>query len=54
MLTELDRNKDQLQLKGFAKPFFIQYRLEDIEDYQTRADFGSSLGVATGISGWRG
>ena len=44
MLTELDRNKDQLQLKGFAKPFFIQYRLEDIEDYQTRADFGSSLG----------
>jgi predicted Zn-dependent protease len=44
MLTELDRNKDQLQLKGFAKPFFIQYRLEDIEDYQTRADFGASLG----------
>ncbi len=44
MLTELDRNKDQLQLKGFAKPFFIQYRLEDIEDFQTRADFGSSIG----------
>ena len=44
MLTELDRNKEQLQLKGFAKPFFIQYRIEDIEDYQTRADFGSSIG----------
>jgi TldD protein len=44
MLTELDRNKEQLQLKGFAKPFFILYRLEDIEDYQTRADFGSGLG----------
>jgi len=43
MLTELDRNKDQLQLKGFAKPFFIQYRIEDIEDYQTQADFGASL-----------
>jgi predicted Zn-dependent protease len=44
MLTELDRNKEQLQLKGFAKPFFILYRLEDIEDYQTRADFGSTVG----------
>jgi len=44
MLTELDRNRDQLQLKGFEKPFFIQYRIEDIEDYQTRADFGASVG----------
>ena len=44
MLAELDRNKSQLQLKGFEKPFFIQYRLEEIEDYQTRADFGASLG----------
>lgn len=44
MLTELDRNRDQLQLKGFEKPFFIQYRIEDIEDYQTKADFGASVG----------
>ena len=44
MLAELDRNRDQLQLKGFEKPFFIQYRIEDIEDFQTRADFGASLG----------
>jgi predicted Zn-dependent protease len=44
MLTELDRNKDQLQLKGFAKPFFLQYRLEDIDDYQAKADFGASVG----------
>ena len=44
MLAELDRNRDQLQLKGFEKPFFIQYRIEDIEDYQTRADFGASVG----------
>jgi predicted Zn-dependent protease len=44
MLTELDRNKDQLQLKGFEKPFFIQYRIEDIEDYQTKGDFGASVG----------
>ena len=45
MLTELDRNRDQLQLKGFEKPFFIQYRIEDIEDYQTKADFGASVGA---------
>ncbi|HEY9127454.1 MAG TPA: metallopeptidase TldD-related protein [Acidobacteriaceae bacterium] len=44
MLTELDRNRDHLQLKDFAKPFFIQYRLEDIEDYQAKSDFGASLG----------
>jgi len=44
MLAELDRSKDQLQLKGFEKPFFIQYRIEDIEDYQIKSDFGASVG----------
>ena len=33
MLDELDRSMSQLQLQGFAKPFFIQYRIEDVEDY---------------------
>jgi hypothetical protein len=44
MLTELDRSREQLQLKGFQKPFFLQYRIEDIEDFQTKGDFGSSVG----------
>jgi len=44
MLTELDRSRDQLQLKGFEKPFFLQYRIEDIEDFQTKGDFGASVG----------
>jgi predicted Zn-dependent protease len=44
MLAELDRSKNELQLKGFQKPFFIQYRMEDIEDFQTRGDFGASVG----------
>jgi predicted Zn-dependent protease len=44
MLTELDRNRDHLQLQGFQKPFFIQYRIEDIEDYQVKGDFGASVG----------
>ncbi len=34
----------QLQLKGFAKPFFIQYRLEEVDDFQTTAEYGSSEG----------
>jgi len=44
MLEELDRSVSQLQLPGFAKPFFIQYRIEEVEDYSTKADFGSSEG----------
>jgi predicted Zn-dependent protease len=44
MLTELDRSMTQLQLKGFEKPYFIQYRIEDVDDYQTKAEFGASEG----------
>jgi TldD protein len=44
MLTELDRSKTDLQLKDFAKPFFIQYRIEDIDDYETKAEFGAPEG----------
>jgi predicted Zn-dependent protease len=45
MLTELDRSMSQLQLPGFAKPFFIQYRIEDVDDYETKAEFGASEGA---------
>lgn len=44
MLTELERSMSRLQLKDFAKPFFIQYRIEEIDDFQTQAEFGSSEG----------
>ncbi len=44
MLTELDRSMSQLQLPGFAKPFFIQYRIEDVDDLETKAEFGASEG----------
>jgi predicted Zn-dependent protease len=44
MLTELDRSMSQMQLPGFAKPFFIQYRIEEVDDFTTRADFGASEG----------
>jgi predicted Zn-dependent protease len=45
MLTELDRSQTQLQLKGFEKPFYIQYRIEDVDDFETKAAFGASQGV---------
>ena len=44
MLTEMDRSMSQLQLKGFAKPFFIQYRIEDVEDFVIKAEFGATEG----------
>jgi predicted Zn-dependent protease len=43
MLEELDRSKSQLQLQGFEKPFFIQYRIEDVDDFTTRSAFGASV-----------
>ncbi len=46
MLTELDRSMSQLQLPGFAKPFFIQYRISEVDDFTTKADFGSSEGFS--------
>jgi len=44
MLQELDRSKNDLQLKGFEKPFFIQYRIEDVSTFDTRAEYGASEG----------
>ena len=44
MLTELDRSKNQLQLKDVARPFFIQYRIEEIDRFETHAQFGSTTG----------
>lgn len=44
MLAELDRSMTKLQLKDFQKPFFIQYRVEDIDDFETRAGFGATEG----------
>ncbi|MGA3011677.1 MAG: metallopeptidase TldD-related protein [Terracidiphilus sp.] len=45
MLTELDRSKTQLQLKDVAKPFFIQYRIEEFDKFETSAQFGATTGT---------
>jgi TldD protein len=44
MLQELDRSMSQLQLKGFAKPYFIECRFESVDGYSVRAEFGASEG----------
>ncbi len=44
MLAELDRSKNDLQLHGFEKPFFIQYRVEDVATFDTRAEYGAGEG----------
>ncbi len=48
MLTEMDRSKAGLQLQGFQKPFFIEFRIEDATNFETRAEFGSSEGAESG------
>ncbi len=45
MLNELDRSMSQLQLPGFAKPFFIQYCIEEVDQFETKAEFGASEGA---------
>ncbi len=44
MLEEMDRSKAGLELKGFEKPYFIEYRIEDVDAFETRAEFGASEG----------
>lgn len=46
MLEELDRSMTQLHLAGFEKPFFIEYRIDDVEGFRVRGEFGASLGSA--------
>jgi TldD protein len=44
MLAELDRNKQQLQLQGFEKPYFIEYHLDDVTEYEATAAWGAPVG----------
>ena len=41
MLTELDRSQAQLKLKDFEKPYFIEYRIDEISGFGTRAEYGA-------------
>ena len=44
----------QLQLTGFAKPFFIQYRIEDVDDFDDQGGVWRERGRRrTATSAWR-
>ncbi len=47
MLEELDRSMANLRLEGFEKPFFIEYRVDDVDSFGVRGQFGDSLGAST-------
>jgi len=47
MLTELDRSMSRLHLEGFSKPFFIENRIDEVQGFRVRAEFGASLGAAS-------
>lgn len=41
MQDELTRERDQLVLPGMLRPYFIEYRLEDIHNYEAVANYGA-------------
>ncbi|HXQ98029.1 MAG TPA: metallopeptidase TldD-related protein [Candidatus Limnocylindrales bacterium] len=43
MLAELDRSKDQLKMESVARPYYVEYRVTDIDEFDANAEFGSLL-----------
>ncbi len=41
MREELDRSKSRLKMDNVPAPYYIEYRLSDVEQYEAEAAFGS-------------
>ncbi|MGB8473450.1 MAG: metallopeptidase TldD-related protein [Candidatus Acidiferrum sp.] len=41
LLTELDRSKAQLKIDQIAAPYYIEYRVNDVDDFNAEAAFGA-------------
>ena len=41
LLSEIDRSKSQLKMDQVQPPYFIEYRVNDLEDYEADAAFGA-------------
>jgi TldD protein len=41
LLTELDRSKSQLKMDQVDPPYYIEYRVNDVDDYAAEAAFGA-------------
>jgi TldD protein len=42
LLAELERSKAQLKMNLLAAPYYIEYRVSDVEDFATEAAFGAA------------
>src|SRR5258708_2563657 len=41
LLTELDRSKSQLKMDQVRAPYYVEYRVNEIEDFGAQATFGA-------------
>jgi len=41
LLTELDRSKAKLKMDQVARPYYIEYRVNDVDEFQAEAAFGA-------------
>jgi len=41
LLTELERSKAQLKMDQVAAPYYIEYRVSDVEEFLAEAAFGA-------------
>ena len=48
MQAELDREKDQLELPGTQKPYFIEYRIDDYSTFELLANYGALVREESG------
>lgn len=44
MQAELDRSKTQIKMKGATAPYYLEYRVTDLQEISSRAEFGALLG----------
>ena len=42
LLTEMERSKNQLKMDQLQTPYYIEYRVSDLEDFVTEAAFGAT------------
>ena len=41
LLTELDRSKSELKMDQVKPPYYIEYRVNDVDDFSAEAAFGA-------------
>ncbi len=41
LLTELDRTKEHLKMNKVQAPYYVEYRVNDVDDYSAEATFGA-------------